>query len=529
MPKNVRSTISNGQFDRPEVTEVYFYEEETVAELLERVIKVQGTHVCLVIPPAHPALRSAVAMTWLAGECAETDKDVVVDMEDPKTANFLEDCGFDLLQDRLPDSPINDQKKKKDKAFRAWSDGGEKEISPDNQFDEMKKKTYYRAPHTHAKRRPTFLLWAMLTVAAIAVFLFTAILPKAVIVIIPVTDERTVVKAATVDITRTSPSSQPGEIRGHFTDADAHVESTTPITELSQSGNAAHGSARITNQTGQEITISKGTVFTRADGVAYQAREQAIVPPAVVLKDNTIQFGAATVILEARERGEKGNADAGRLVIQSVPEHRRDRIYAEITTPFTGGSDEQGKVVREGDVDAAMNILAPSLRDTLLAALSQTVGEEWVIDAGLARTTTTEVVILPPLGSVADEFSIRLSGRADGIATHRDDLIRLFGLTSQDCEGSTGGSPLCVFSISSAENWDESLDKVAIEVTLRHIQFPSFDTEMLADQVKGMSVTEARRLLLSVEGIKDARLDVKYSLRSLIPKEIGKIDFVIEK
>jgi len=172
--------------------------------------------------------------------------------------------------------------------------------------------------------------------------------------------------------------------------------------------------------------------------------------------------------------------------------------------------------------------LESKLKDAFLEKFQQTEPIGWKVFAELMSATTSEVVVLPPVGATSDNFSVALTGKAQAIALSQDDLINLFGLNQQTCRLAEN-RPRCKFTIAGVKAIDFVKGKATAVVRLEKSVYPVLYHDDIKQEAAGKSLAQARQLILSDPYIKDVHIRLSMGLLGLIPKDVSKIRVEVEE
>ncbi|MFA4873117.1 MAG: hypothetical protein WC659_04235 [Patescibacteria group bacterium] len=481
-----------------------FDEHHTLWELVKAVKRARGIRIEVTVPARHPSFQSAVAMEYLSIALLRIKKEICFITHDPELQERLALYGLNAIAPRAPQELT--EPPARDHLIRSFFK------QPMRPFQRQKKK-YLRG------------WWFILFIAlAVILFLFTSITPRAHITLIP--DVKVIERKAGVLINAEWPNQQrdAAHLRGKVLKEEGTYATTTPITDLSESGEKAKGEARIENQTGQEVALSIGTELLSDDGMVYVSESALTIPAAYVAEDATIKFGTLSATLTAKEPGVKGNRSSGRFTIPSLPSNKQQRIWAVITSPFTGGSDRMGKVVRQEHVAALEPLLWDRLQQDLFQTLESRLGNEWFVAFPLTTATVTNLTVDPPLGVEADAVSLNMKGTMQALAFSSADVLRAFGANVQICGSfQNGKSEVCAIRVDKVRKLDMEKRKGDAEFVFSKVQTPPFDPVALSEKITGKSVQQARLTLLSLPGVKDVRISLRWSLRNYIPRDADRI------
>ncbi len=111
----------------------------------------------------------------------------------------------------------------------------------------------------------------------------------------------------------------------------------------------ARGTERFTNQTTNDISVTRGTFVRTTDGLRFQTTEVKILPRSVInFFPPSVTFGTVDIAIEAIDAGPKGNLDRDKITVSSSPDYTVTN-----PAPTTGGSSSRIAIVQQVDYDAA--------------------------------------------------------------------------------------------------------------------------------------------------------------------------------
>lgn len=485
-----------------------FDEYRTPWELVKAVTRARGTRVEITVPAHHPCFQSTVAMEYLSEVLSRLKKEICFITHDPELQKRLARYGLNAIAPRAPQALIDPPAR--DHLIRSF-------------FKQPMR------PFPHKKRKYLRGWWFIIFIAlAVILFLFTAITPRAHVTLIP--DVKIMERKAGVRIDAEWRNQQrdAAHLRGKVLKEEGTYATSTPITDLSENGEKAKGEVRLENQTGQEVVLASGAELVSDDGVSYISESALTIPAAYVAEDTSIKYGTLSAPLTAKEPGEKGNRSGGRLTIPSLSSSKQQRIWAVITSPFTGGSDRMGKVVRQEHVDTLEPRLREQLQQELFHTLESRLGDEWMAAFPFATATVTDISVDPPLGTEADAVSLRMTVSMRALLFSSADALRAFGADAQICGVfQNGKSDTCAIRVDDLRTFDAEKGKGDAVLVFSKVNTPPFDSAALSEKITGKSVQQARLALLSLPGVKDVRISLRWSLRNYLPRDSSRITIEI--
>jgi len=225
--------------------------------------------------------------------------------------------------------------------------------------------------------------------------------------------------------------------------------------------------------------VSAGQVVGTAGGTQYETQTLARVP---------VSGSSAAVPVRAINPGAGGNASAGTVTLIVKPSFPNLSVT---NTPITGGADARTEqVILQSDFDAVANALTSKVTDDLNAALkAKTPGMTFVLDGPPTLNLTSDYTV----GDKTTTFRITVSGSLSAVAFSEDaarGLLRSalekqvpagFQLTTDPIQ-----TTYQILRVSSRGN-------VTISGSAVGFVAPTVATDKLSNQIRGMSVADARR------------------------------------
>ena len=180
----------------------------------------------------------------------------------------------------------------------------------------------------------------LLIALLIAGFIF---LPKATITLALQTapllvDERLTLKAIPTD---TPTPLESGVVPATSFFRALQVKGSSPVESTEIIGTKTTGTVDIVNRTTEEQKIKEQSRLLSSDGQLFYMQGHVIIPPA-----NGGSLARVSVPVIADVAGAQANSVSGRLNFAGLDESSQSLVYAEVTSPLSGGSGEAVKVVK---------------------------------------------------------------------------------------------------------------------------------------------------------------------------------------
>ncbi len=223
---------------------------------------------------------------------------------------------------------------------------------------------------------PVALLLALLVIGA--AFLFRALTPQAVVRYVPHTQD--VSAAIMFDATTDGQPLDDGAALA-FPTQQQQVE-VTWSGEANASGSEtvpdkpASGPIELRNAGTTPLTVDAGTTVSTEDGAAFAFTEAVEVPAADAA---TGQPGAATGHVQAKAGGASGNVGTGEIGGR-LP---NGVYYSNRMEPTAGGTDQEFRVVAQGDRDALLTQAGEAASDLAAKAINGENGDQGFVVTGV--------------------------------------------------------------------------------------------------------------------------------------------------
>lgn len=308
---------------------------------------------------------------------------------------------------------------------------------------------------------------------------------------------------------RSNDSAAADAVPGTPYEVEVKVDGSSPVVSTEVVGTKATGTVQIVNRTLEEQAIKELSRLVTADGTLFYMQKHAIVPP-----DSSIP-----VTVEAAEAGESGNVASGRLNFAALDSSAQSVVYAEVTSPITGGSGDTVKVVKEEDLSQAKQDAGVAARQKVEQEIRAELPEGWtlleeswnmtindfqteaVIDERLEEIAYSAHILVQVMAYEEKELENRLKTALEG---RLDDEYMLFP------------GPISFTKSVDEINWEDGQAQVTVRVT--HTTVPTFSLDTLKDKLAGRSEEEALAYLQGLKGVSSASIDLSPFWVSSIPR-----------
>ncbi len=179
----------------------------------------------------------------------------------------------------------------------------------------------------------------------------------------------------------------------------------------------ATGLVTIYNNWSEDQPLAATTRLLTSDGILFRLKERVDIPSGEKLEN---------VEVYADLEGATGNIEASKFNIPGLWEGLQDKIYAESTTPMTGGL-QNAKVITQKLIDDATLSLREELLTKAKSIFSQSdkvLNKKYSKIGQALSTITLEKNITPEAGTIAQSFELTLKLNVLGIIFDEDELIK---------------------------------------------------------------------------------------------------------
>ncbi|MBI1961409.1 MAG: hypothetical protein HYS45_01760 [Parcubacteria group bacterium] len=333
----------------------------------------------------------------------------------------------------------------------------------------------------------------ILTVNLIIIILYFS-LSQATVVIVPAKEDF----SHAVDIAIAENPNAPDAglaIAGSATNADvSHTQEFSVDPTVSEPAQA-EGMITIYNSTSdRNQTFVANTRFQNEAGLEIKIKKQVQVAPGA-------QVAVAAFASEPGKGGEAG-ADSGRFQVVKLP-YLKDKIYAEVTAPFTGGT-KPVRSLTQAAFNAAKAQVEAALREKgfdLLSATNASKPDKNALSLEVADLTTTA----NPGDANVESFTITAKG---AVSAFRYDEARALEIVKQELIKQIPPDKILLAfnddSFSVALNAGGSSVTASITAALQP-KIP--ETALNQEDIIGLNQEEVRVHFTKITGIRDVQIE----------------------
>lgn len=281
-----------------------------------------------------------------------------------------------------------------------------------------------------------------------------------------------------------------------YVSVDVTVETTSPATGVDRVGvTPATGTIQLANPTDQAIEIAAGAAGIGDTGVEFIFTADTTVPPAT---DSAP--GEAEVTIETTTLGTTANLEPGDLsgVLDSGV------FFSNRLQELAGGTDEEGKVVSEDDIEAARSAAADALTEAASERFAQTLQANVMAVPSTFAIEEQGETIDHEAGDAAEAVTLRAVYSVTALTYAADDLENavspLLGdaLAASIPDGYSLDESTIRLGVPEVPSADDSDGTISAQVPVNARASASFTPEQeasLIDRLEGADDDEAEAIL----------------------------------
>lgn len=274
------------------------------------------------------------------------------------------------------------------------------------------------------------------------------------------------------------------------------------------------------------LKLIKNTRFETPDGKIYRVQESVTVPG----KQGDTP-GSIEAMVFADSAGEEYNIGLTDFTVPGFKEQNDplfDAVYARSKTEMTGGFSGIVKIASDADTEAAQNEMEAELTTALLDEARATLPPNFVL---LPESAEYFFEPLPNTEGADGQVTLRSRGTVRLMALDKDIIAsaaaaeRISGYTGEpvtfaDTEGLTLQIVTSPFDLSTASSTD-------VRVTGPTTLLWTFDTDAIAEELRGVSRGKTGSVFSKYPGIEKADVVVRPFWKRSLPDESGDITIVV--
>lgn len=301
-------------------------------------------------------------------------------------------------------------------------------------------------------------------------------------------------------------------IPGEIVTTEVSGSAKDSATGKRQIGDPAKGTVTIRNKTDEEITLSKGTVFSSSSGLKFSL-DLLVRVASRSAEDGT--WGKVTATVTAASIGADGNLSSGSDF--TIAGHTTDKLIAKAEGNFSGGTSKDVTVVTDADQKRLLASLTSDLRQQAQQKLQEKLPNKKILQEGLSDEIVRKSYN-KNINDVASEFSLNLTVKYKGTAFEDKDLKLIVSklVTTQVPEG---------FQLDLAETETQAdvskLEKDGKLIFLARFKaklIPKIDTDKIKNQIKFKTPKEVGDILKAMDNVLGSEISLTPSLPKILQR-----------
>lgn len=317
-------------------------------------------------------------------------------------------------------------------------------------------------------------------------------------------------------------------------------------------GANASGKITIINENGTARPLVIKTRFQSPNGIIYRLRGPVTVPPKRGDQNGSLEVTVYADEFDAYNQivGDRGNIGPTQFFLPALRPDNQAKLYAKSSEPMTGGFTNYTKVVTEGDIEAAQNILIEEMKKESIDALQAKITEEAKAKGSQAKFSllieNKAIEYSDPRMSIAedlidkqvDQFDIRGEIDITGIYFNYDELIEILRnelmlKKSPEKRIVKIEDESIVYSIFDQ---DKAGQKVRVTATIKGIEEYEIDpekengnrlTKIIKEHILGKKISEAKSYIQNLPEINKVEIESWPGWAPTIPSVPDNIEIVI--
>lgn len=275
----------------------------------------------------------------------------------------------------------------------------------------------------------------------------------------------------------------------------------------------ATGKITVYKKTAGSQPLIKNTRFQTEDGRIYRVRDSITIPG----------NGSKEIVVYADEPGESFNVASATFTVPGLKELPEfDEIYAETTTPITGGFSGVRNVVSEADEEKTRGSLQEKLEQDLVAKINDTISfDEKIFYYTPSFITYTSA----PSDASGDNVIVKETGSLQGLLFDRSAInsaivsSAVSGVTNLDAI-SVDNMDVLSISLEDKEDFDPETNQTGnLSISGNPEYSWGITQKTLAEGLKGLSKDEASSILLDLPGVQKFVIKTSPFWKNSIPDD----------
>lgn len=537
---------------------LYLEADEDITSAIDKLNKVSGDTVQIVVPKRSTLLQSVINQKLLKKAAESSGKKLVIVTNDRVASELASRLGLavaaslgaeavvasiklpqdlsqddDTIQESDPEPEAKQSKPEKssDKKSRKVSSNSKdnKQESPNPEDAEVPHKSLLEPPE-HPPKVPSlsrlnkFLIYSGCAIAlVIAYFVGMYYFSSATITIYANGARSNINTSFIVDTSVSTSDTNSKTLAGQSLSTSHSVTTTFTPTGKQNNGTKASGSITVTNNSGVAQPLVAGTRFIAPDGNVFSSNSAVTVPAATptISPGGQIgkQPGTVGVGVTATASGDTYNEASGQAY--SIPGLSSSPVASLISAQggqMSGGTTVNVTVVTQADITKATNAALESDKAAGLRTLKgQVIKDDIAFESSLV-STPTNVVSNPSVGGAGNSASLSLTINYTMTAVNKNDYTAVVENIEQVQLGS--GNQVYDNGIATA-----TVTAGAVTGTQQSFNFktvasggPAFNTSQIASQIAGNKYNVANAYIEGLSNVASTNIKLSPVWSTKLPK-----------
>jgi len=376
-------------------------------------------------------------------------------------------------------------------------------VSPPSISSEPSKASLAIPPLTLINRNGlmvAFIVLAILILGGVAYF----ILPRATINLDinsePFTHKFKLILADQNDLTAAGQN----VFKGRFIEVTKELIQTFPATGVENKGNEASGFITIYNYTQTMKGLIPETRFVSPDGLVFRIKEDVLIAPAVVGRTGSLIAGRTKTKVVADTGGTDGNLPAStNFTVPGLGSVGIDLVYGINNEPFTGGTNDEVKIVSQEDIESARESISKNIFLDTEIQIQELVNKNEELIVPLIQNDIIDSIPSVVAGAKREAFDLKVQVRSWTLLPEQDKLESIIQNTVDTIIPTD--QALTTQTLQSArvviDNPDFLMHTIDFIVELDGLIAPAIDASEIAGSISNRSPKNAEQLLNSVPDV----------------------------
>ncbi len=354
-----------------------------------------------------------------------------------------------------------------------------------------------------------------------------AIAPKAVVNLSGENNEASLSFKIVADTAATELNEEGGVVTSTVKTIKKTESEKAPATGEKDNGNKASGTITLKNcsQSDGSVNIPAGTGVSSGE-LTFIMQETVFLEPSIFSGSGKCLSDSKDVEVIAQEGGEKYNVGEKNYIVAGF-----SSVSAE-GSEMKGGTTDIVKVVSDKDVETAKQKLSDNTAgatEELKAALK---AEGYIGIEDTFTSTPGTYVPTPAVGSESNEVTVSVETTYTMLGVKEEDMKKLVKAKAEKDAGiDTSKQSILDDGLGKASYQIGAINGSVTEITVNTniVAGPEFDEEAIKQEIAGKKRGIAEQELANRPGVKAVRIDTKPFWNYSVPKDIKKINIVIEE